>query len=453
MSGSPRVVIVGGGFGGLAAARALRRATAHVTLLDRKNHHLFQPLLYQVATAALSPANIAAPIRKIVAGHGNCDVVMAEVTDVDNAAATVTALGRRYAYDFLVLAAGVRTNYFGNDGWAAHAPGLKTIDEAIRVRSRFLLAFEQAELEEDPAARTAALTFALVGAGPTGVELAGAIAEISRHTLRSDFRHFDTDTVRILLIDVADRVLPSFDPKLSARAHSDLEALGVEVMTGTRVVDVGEGNLTVERHRGTERIDANNVIWAAGVAAVPLAAALGADTDAVGRIAVGDDLAIPGHPNIFVIGDLAHRVDPRTDAPVPGVAQGALQMGHFVGRTIAVEIAARQRGRATPPRGVFVYRNKGAIATIGRNRAVADVKGWKFGGRFAFIVWGLIHIYFLIDFRHRLLTLAEWIWMYFFYERGVRLITGDDAVLQKANPPLAGSPAADRGCDERSTDR
>jgi NADH dehydrogenase len=453
MSGSPRVVIVGGGFGGLAAARALRRATAHVTLLDRKNHHLFQPLLYQVATAALSPANIAAPIRKIVAGHGNCDVVMAEVTDVDNAAATVTALGRRYAYDYLVLAAGVRTNYFGNDGWAAHAPGLKTIDEAIRVRSRFLLAFEQAELEEDPAARTAALTFALVGAGPTGVELAGAIAEISRHTLRSDFRHFDTDTVRILLIDVADRVLPSFDPKLSTRAHSDLEALGVEVMTGTRVIDVGERNLTVERQGQTERIDANNVIWAAGVAAVPLAAALGADTDAVGRIAVGDDLAIPGHPNIFVIGDLAHRVDPRTDAPVPGVAQGALQMGHFVGRTIAVEIAARQRGRATPPRGVFVYRNKGAIATIGRNRAVADVKGWKFGGRFAFIVWAVIHIYFLIDFRHRLLTLAEWIWMYFFYERGVRLITGDDAVLQKANPPLAGSPAADRGCDERSTDR
>jgi NADH dehydrogenase len=453
MSGSPRVVIVGGGFGGLAAARALRRATAHVTLLDRKNHHLFQPLLYQVATAALSPANIAAPIRKIVAGHGNCDVVMAEVTDVDNAASTVTALGRSYAYDYLILAAGVRTNYFGNDDWAAHAPGLKTIDEAIRVRSRFLLAFEQAELDQDPAARTAALTFALVGAGPTGVELAGAIAEISRHTLRSDFRHFDTDSVRILLIDVADRVLPSFDPKLSARAHSDLETLGVEIMTGTRVVDVGERNLTVERHGRTERIEANNVIWAAGVAAVPLAAALGADTDAVGRITVGDDLAIPGQPKIFVIGDLAHRIDPRTDAPVPGVAQGALQMGRFVGRTIAVEIAARQRGHVAPQRGVFVYRNKGSIATIGRNRAVADVKGWKFGGRLAFIVWGLIHIYFLIDFRHRLLTLAEWIWMYFFYERGVRLITGDDAVLQKVNPPPAESPAAGGGCDERSTDR
>ena len=224
-------------------------------------------------------------------------------------------------------------------------------------------------------------------------------------------------------------------------------------MTGTRVVDVGERNLTVERHRVTERIEANNVIWAAGVAAVPLAAALGAGTDAVGRIAVGDDLAIPGHPNIFVIGDLAHRVDPRTDATVPGVAQGALQMGHFVGRTIAVEIAARQRDHVAPPRGVFVYRNKGSIATIGRNRAVADVKGWKFGGRLAFIVWGLIHIYFLIDFRRRLLTLAEWIWMYFFYERGVRLITGDDAVLQKVNPPPAGSPAAGGGCDERSTDR
>ncbi len=428
MSGTPQVVIVGGGFGGLAAARALKRAAARIVLIDRQNHHLFQPLLYQVATAALSPANIAAPIRKIVAGHGNCDVVMAEVTDVDTASATVTALGRPYAYDYLVLAAGVRTNYFGNDAWAAHAPGLKTIDEAIRVRSRFLLAFEQAEVEEDPARRTAALTFALVGAGPTGVELAGAIAEISRHTLRSDFRHFDTDTVRILLIDAADRVLPGFDPKLSARAHRDLETLGVQIMTRTRVVDVGERNLTVERSGQTERIEANNVIWAAGVAAVPLAAALGVGTDPLGRITVGDDLALSGHPNVFVIGDLAHRVDPVTGMPVPGVAQGALQMGRFAGRTIAAEIATLQRGHAAPPRRVFVYRNKGAIATIGRNRAVADIKGWRLSGRLAFLAWGLIHILSLIDFRTRLLTLAEWIWMYFFYERGVRLITGDEAV-------------------------
>ena len=453
MSETPRVVIIGGGFGGLAAARALRRTAARVVLIDRKNHHLFQPLLYQVATAALSPANIAAPIRKIVAGHGNCDVVMAEVTDVDNAAATVTALGRRYAYDYLVLAAGVQTDYFGNDGWAAHAPGLKTIDEAIRIRSRFLLAFEQAEIEEDPAARTAALTFALVGAGPTGVELAGAIAEISRHTLRSDFRHFDTDTVRVLLIDVADRVLPGFDPKLSARARSDLETLGVQIMTGTRVVDVGHRCLTVEREGRTERIDANNVIWAAGVAAVPLAAALGAETDPAGRITVGDDLAVPGHPNVFVIGDIAHRVDPRTGAPVPGVAQAALQMGRFAGRTIAAEIAASQRGRAAPPRGVFVYSNKGVLATIGRNRAVADIKGVRLGGRLAFLVWGFIHILFLIDFRARLLTLAEWIWMYFFYERGVRLITGDDAVLTKVNPPLTRTRAAGGGGDEESTGR
>ena len=453
MSGTPRVVIVGGGFGGLAAARALRRAKARVVLIDRKNHHLFQPLLYQIATAALSPANIAAPIRKIVAGHGNCDVVMAEVTDVDTAAATVTALGRPYAYDYLVLAAGVRTNYFGNDDWAAYAPGLKTIDEAIRVRSRFLLAFEQAEVEEDPAARTAALTFALVGAGPTGVELAGAIAEISRHTLRRDFRHFDTDSVRILLIDFADRVLPGFDPKLSARAHRDLEALGVRVMIGTRVVDVDERSLTVERGGRTERIEANNVIWAAGVAAVPLGARVGAQTDAVGRITVGDDLAVPGHPNVFVVGDLAHRVDPVSGIPVPGVAQGAMQMGRFAGRIIAAEIAASLRGGPAPPRGVFVYRDKGAIATIGRNRAVAEVKGWKFGGRLAFIVWGLIHIYFLIDFRRRLLTLAEWIWMYFFYERGVRLITGDDAVLKKTNPPLTGTRAAGGGCEKTSSGR
>ncbi len=431
MSGTPRVVIVGGGFGGLAAARALRRANAKVVVIDRQNHHLFQPLLYQVATAALSPANIAAPIRKILARQRNCDVVMAEVTDIDMAAGTVTALDRDYAYDYLVLAAGVRTNYFGNDGWAAHAPGLKTIDEAIRVRARFLLAFEQAELEEDPAGRTAALTFALVGAGPTGVELAGALAEISRYTLRSDFRHFDTNSVRILLIDLADRVLPGFHPKLSARAHRDLETLGVQIMTGTRVVDMGEQSLTVERDGQTERIEANNVIWAAGVAAVPLAASVGTKTDPVGRITVADDLAVPGHPNVFVVGDLAHRVDPVSRMPVPGVAQGAMQMGRFAGRTIAAQLVASERGQTPPPRGVFVYRNKGAMATIGRNSAVVDVKGLKFGGRLAFIVWGLIHIYFLIDFRRRLLTLAEWIWMYVFYERGVRLITGGDGVPPK----------------------
>ncbi len=428
MRGRPRVVIIGGGFGGLAAVRALRRAKADVVLIDRQNHHLFQPLLYQVATAALSPANIAAPIRRIVARQANCDVVMSEATDVDTDAATVTALGRQYPYDYLILAAGVRTNYFGNDRWAQYAPGLKTIDEAIKVRARFLLAFEQVELEEDAAAGIAALTFALVGAGPTGVELAGAIAEISRYTLGRDFRHLDVNKVHVMLIDLADRVLPGFDPRLSERARRDLESLGVEIMTGTRVVAVDERGLTVEQGDRTERIDAHNVIWAAGVEAVPLGACLGAETDSAGRITVGDDLSVPGHPEVFVVGDLAHRLDPRTGAPVPGVAQGALQMGRFVGRVIAGEVAALARGRPLPTRSVFVYHDKGSMATIGRNRAVADIKGFKFGGRPAFIVWGLVHIFSLIDFRQRLLTLVEWIWMYVFYQRGVRLITGEGSV-------------------------
>ncbi len=424
MSDTPRVVIVGGGFGGLAAARALRRADAELVLIDRQNHHLFQPLLYQVATAALSPGNIAAPIRRILAKQTNCEIVMAEVTGVDLDAGTLTALDRTYRWEYLVLAAGVRTNYFGNDRWAPHAPGMKTIDEAISVRARYLLAFEQAELESDDAARQAVLTFAIVGAGPTGVEMAGAMAEIARHTLRRDFRHFDTKTVRVILLDFADRVLPGFHPKLSARAQRDLETLGVEVMVGTRVVDVDEYGLTVQQGDTTVRINANNVIWAAGVSAVELSAGLGADTDAAGRIVVGDDLAIPGHSNAFVVGDLAHRDDPRRGAPVPGVAQGALQMGRFAGKIIGAQIAAKSRGRTPPDRGVFVYDDKGSMATIGRNRAVADIRGFRFGGRLAWLAWGLIHVLSLIDFRRKLLAMLEWTWMYFFYERGVRLITG-----------------------------
>ncbi len=441
MGDRPRVVIVGGGFGGLAAARQLRKVDAQVVLIDRQNHHLFQPLLYQVATAALSPGNIAAPIRKILARQRNCDVVMAEVTAVDLAASAVRARGKTYGYDYLVLAAGVCTNYFGHDEWAGWAPGLKTIDEAIDVRGRFLLAFEHAELESGAEARAAALTFAVVGAGPTGVEMAGAIAEISRHTLRKDFRHFDTDTVRIMLIDFADRVLPGFDPRLSDRARRDLEALGVEILLETRVVDVDEGGLTVQRDGGSQRIDASNVIWAAGVKAVPLGRMLDVETDEAGRIVVGDDLTVPGHPDIFVVGDLAHRVDPVRGGPVPGVAQGAIQMGRFAGQAIAARITAGARGRP-PPRSVFVYRDKGSMATIGRNRAVAQIGGVRFGGRLAFLAWALIHIFFLIEFRQRLLTLAEWIWMYFFYERGVRLITGGHAVARPVAPQRKERPAA-----------
>jgi len=426
VTSKPRVVIVGGGFGGLSAARALRGADAEVVVIDRQNHHVFQPLLYQVATAALSPANIASPIRKILGRQKNCRVYLGEVTAVDPEAGQVLIDDEPYSYDYLVLATGVETNYFGSDNWADTAPGLKTIDEAIEIRRRFLLAFERAETERDPEARTAALTFAVVGAGPTGVELAGAMSEISTHTLRADFRHFDTDTVRIILIDLQDRVLPTFPTKLSDRARRDLEGLGVEVMLETRVVEVDDGGLAVERGGREERIEANNVIWAAGVKASPLGRIPGSEVDGIGRVIVGNDLTVPGRPNIFVIGDLAHRTDPRSGELVPGVAQGGIQTGRFAGRTIARELTARRKGVPKPARGTFVYRDKGSMATIGKNRAVADIRGLRFGGPVAFLAWALIHIFFLIDFRHKVVTLAEWTWMYFFHERGVRLITGKD---------------------------
>ncbi|MHC4992287.1 MAG: NAD(P)/FAD-dependent oxidoreductase [Planctomycetota bacterium] len=436
MDERPRVVIVGGGFGGLAAARGLRRSRADVLLVDRRNHHLFQPLLYQVATAALSPANIAAPIRKILARQRNCEVVMGEVTSVDLAGRTVTiADTEQYAYDFLVLAAGVCTNYFGREEWARHAPGLKTIDEAIDIRCRFLLALEQAEIETDPAARRAALTFAIVGAGPTGVEMAGAVAEIGRQMLARDFRHLERDAMRVILIDAVDRVLPSFAPSLSARAERDLESMGVELRLGARVVDVDAHGFVLEGSGGAERVDAGNLIWAAGVRAVDLTDDLEVETDAGGRITVGDDLAIPGRAEVFVVGDLAHRVDPVSGQPVPGVAQGAMQMGRFVGRLIAAEIDAQQRGRPAPDRGIFVYRDKGSMATIGRNRAIAEIKGFRVAGRLAFVLWGLVHILFLIDFRQRFSTLAEWTWMYLFYDRGVRLITGEHGSPKPVRPP------------------
>jgi NADH dehydrogenase len=435
MKGRLRVVIVGGGFGGLEAAKALKRANADVVLFDRHNYHLFQPLLYQVATAALSPANIAAPIRKILSKQANCDVIMSEVTDVDLEHRVVTVTDQQYAYDYLVLAAGARTNYFGKDDWAADAPGLKNIAEALDVRGRFLLAFEQAAIEMDEAARRAALTFAIVGAGPTGVEMAGAMIEISRQTLRSDFRNLDTSTVRIILIDAVDRVLSTFTPELSDRAQRDLEELGVELMLNTKVVAVQPNLLTVETPHGEERIEAANVIWAAGVRGARIAEKLGVELDGSGRVPVGDDLSVPGRPEVFVVGDLARRIDPVTEELVPGVAQGGIQMGRFAGETIAAEIRAVARGRPAPPRGVFVYRDKGSMATIGRNRAIADVNGLRFGGFPAFLAWAFIHVLFLIGFRRRLIVMLEWIWSYFTLGRGVRLITGEDQVPKPVRPP------------------
>jgi NADH dehydrogenase len=430
----PRVVIVGGGFAGIAAARALRRTEANVVIIDKHNHHLFQPLLYQVATAALHPGTIAAPIRSLVSGQKNCRVLMNEVDQVDLEAQTVMLGGEPYTYDYLVLAAGFETNYFGNDDWKKHAPGLKTIDEATDVRARFLLAFEQAEFEQDKAAKRAALTFAIVGAGPTGVEMAGALAEIADN-VRRDFRSIDTRTTRIIVLDFADRVLTSFPEDLSERARRDLESLGVEVILNTRVTDVDDNGLNAETPEGPIRIDANNVFWAAGVKGSALTQKLGVELDRSGRVIVESDLSIPGYPNAFVAGDIAHRLDPSTGEPVPAVAQGAIQGGRFVGRTIAAEIKAVRRGGAPPARETFRYRDKGSMAIIGRNRAVAQIGQLRFGGYLAFLLWALIHILFLVDFRRKLVVFVEWAWLYFTGGRGARLITGEDRIPKMITPP------------------
>lgn len=430
----PRVVIVGGGFAGVAAAKALRRADANVVVLDKHNHHLFQPLLYQVATAALHPGAIASPIRNVLSNQANCRVLMKEVDGVDVAAQTIM-LGREpYTYDYLVLATGLETNYFGNDQWKKYAPGLKTIDEAIDVRARFLLAFEQAEFEQDQAAKRAALTFAIVGAGPTGVEMAGSLAEIA-DTVRKDFRSIDTRTTRIIVLDFADRVLTPYHPELSERAKRDLEGLGVEVLLQTRVTDVDEKGLTAQTPDGEIRIDANNVIWAAGVKGGPLGAALGAELDRSGRVIVGDDLTIPGHPNVFITGDLALRVDSVTGKPVPAVAQGAIQGGKYAGKIIAAEIRALGRGEPAPERKPFHYQDRGSMAIIGRNRAVVETGKLRFAGYLAFLMWALIHILFLIDFRTKLVVFVEWVWLYFTRGRGARLITGDDRMPKIIKPP------------------
>jgi len=430
----PRVIIVGGGFGGVAAARALRKAEANVVLVDKHNHHLFQPLLYQVATAALHPGTIAAPIRSVVSGQKNCRVIMSEVEAIDLSEQTVFLGKEPYTYDYLILAAGLETNYFGNDVWKKYAPGLKTIDEATDVRARFLLAFEQAELEQDKAAKRAALTFAIVGAGPTGVEMAGALAEIAEN-VRKDFRSIDTRTTRIIVLDFADRVLTSFPEDLSARAKRDLESLGVEVLLNTRVTDVDARGLSAETPDGPVRIDANNVFWAAGVKGSPITETLGVELDRSGRVIVEADLSIPGHPNAFVAGDLAHHVDPGTGEPVPGVAQGAIQGGAFVGNTIAAEIRAERRGEAPPLRKPFRYKDKGSMAIIGRNRAVAQIGSLRFGGYLAFLLWALIHILFLVDFRRKLVVFVEWAWLYFTGGRGARLITGEDRIPKLIEPP------------------
>jgi NADH dehydrogenase len=406
------VVIIGGGFGGLYAARALAKLPVRVTLLDRRNHHVFQPLLYQVAGAALSPGDIASPIRWIVRRQRNVEVLLADAVAVDTTGHLVlTRDSREVAYDFLIVAAGATHAYFGRDDWRPHAPGLKTLEDALEIRRRVLLAFERAELETDEARRRALLTFVVVGGGPTGVELAGALAEISRQSLARDFRRIDPGSARIVLLEAGPAVLARFPDSLREAARADLERLGVEVRTGRPVTEVRPGRVEI----GADVIESETVLWAAGVAASPLGATLGVPVDRAGRVIVQPDLTIPGHPDVFVIGDLASFAVP--GGQLPGVAQVAMQGGRHAARNIA-------RALAGQPHVPFVYRNYGNMATIGRAAAVADFGWLRLKGWIGWLAWLFVHILNLVGFRNRLIVMVQWAWAYFSYQRAIRLITG-----------------------------
>ena len=408
------VVIVGGGFGGLYAARALRNVPVEVTLLDRRNHHLFQPLLYQVATAALSPGDIASPIRWILRHQKNVEVLLADARRIDSARRTIVLADGEMSYDFLILATGATHAYFGHDEWRQTAPGLKTLEDALEIRRRVLLAYERAERESDPAKREALLTFVVIGGGPTGVELAGALAEISRQSLARDFRHFDPGSARIILVEGGPAILAAFPQTLRDAARSHLASLGVDVRTGTIVTGVADGRVET----GRTPIEAATVLWAAGVAASPVGATLGVPVDRAGRVLVQPDLTIAGHPEIFVIGDLASFTGP-DGKPLPGVAQVAIQMGRHAARNISRALDRQ------PPRA-FVYRNLGNMATIGRASAIADFGWLRLKGWIAWLAWLFVHIMNLIGFRNRIVVLVQWAWAYFSYQRAIRLITGHE---------------------------
>lgn len=420
----PHIVIAGAGFGGLNAARGLIAADlpADITVVDRHNYHLFQPLLYQVATAGLSPGDIAQPIRALLRGAPNVVVRLGEVGQVDLSARRVCLddASDALSYDYLVLALGVRHSYFGHDAWETVAPGLKSLDDALEMRRRILLAFEAAETELDEAARRALLTFVVVGGGPTGVELAGSIAEIARHTLVRDFRRIDPTSARVVLLEAAPRILGGFDPDLSAKAEQSLRALGVDVRTGGQVTDVTAEGVVVEGHL----LPARTVLWGAGVAASPIGRALGVPVDRVGRVRVNPDLSVPGHPEVFVIGDLAcftHRLD----VPLPGLAPVAIQQGRAVARTIAAELLSTSSGR--PPREAFRYIDRGTMATIGRASGIAQLGAVRLWGLLGWLAWLFIHLLFLIGLKNKVIVLVNWTWSYVTFKRGARLITGAGA--------------------------
>lgn len=412
----PHVLIVGGGFGGLYAARHFRGQPVDVTIVDKRNHHLFQPLLYQVAMAALSPGDIASPIRWILRRQRNVQVLLGNVVRLDPERRTaLLADGAELTFDYAIVAAGTTHAYFGHDDWRQYAPGLKTLEDALEIRRRVLLAFERAERETDAARRVAQLTFVIIGGGPTGVEMAGALAEIARQSLAKDFRHFDPGSAKIVLIEGGPAVLASFPEPLRAAARRDLERLGVEVRTNEPVIEVREG--LVRTGRGD--IAADTVLWAAGVAASPLGATLGVPVDRAGRVLVQPDLTIPGHPHVFVIGDLASLAGP-SGRPLPGVAQVAMQMGAHAARNIVRAVEGQ-------PLRPFVYRNLGDMATIGRASAVAELPWIQLQGLIGWLAWLFVHIFNLIGFRNRIVVMVQWAWAYFSYQRAIRLITGGPA--------------------------
>ena len=407
----PRVVILGAGFAGLEAIKALRRAPVEITVIDRENYHCFQPLLYQVATAALSPAEIAWPIRHILRLQENATVLMTEVNGIDTGAHIVNTNAGPFSFDFLVIATGARNSYFGHDRWAEFAPGLKRIEDATCIRGNIFSAFEEAELARDDAERKRLLTFAIIGGGPTGVEMAGAIAEIARQTLARDFRRSDPRTARIVLIEAGPRLLPNFSEQHSSYARDTLMAMGVDVMTSSPVLRCDERGIDL----ADCRIDAASVVWAAGIMASPAAQWLSAEHDRAGRVVVGSDLSLQGFNDIFVIGDAAFVKDPR-GRPVPGLASAAKQMGNYVGKLIAARVA----GQSLPP---FRYRDQGNLATIGRRAAVVELGHIQLKGFIGWMFWGAVHIYFLIGIRNRFIVAINWLWSYVTFQRGARLIT------------------------------
>jgi NADH dehydrogenase len=419
----PEVIIIGGGFGGIEVAKGLGNTQVRVFLADRRNYHLFQPLLYQVATSVLSGEKIASPIRHVLKSQKNTTVALAEIIGIDLDKQIVYGQRAGRHYDYLVIAAGLEQSYFGHDEFRANAPGLKTLDDAMEIRRRILVAFEEAEFEVDEASRQGKLTFVIVGGGPTGVELAGSIIETATWTLPKEFRHIDTKTARVILVDRGDHLLGGMPPKMGRHAQDDLEEMGVEIWLNRSVTSVQEDGVMI----GEQYVPAENVFWAAGVQGTPLAGSLDLEKDHMGRVKVGPDLSIPGHPEVFVVGDAAHLADPENGNPIPAVAQGAIQMGKFVAEMIRKEIAGTSQGE----RSTFRYRDKGSMATIGRGKALASINDRTFSGFFGWLMWGVVHIMFLVGFRSKMVVMMDWVWNYLVNERGARTITGDPQLKVK----------------------